>query len=84
MGTSELKENIRKALENTSDSDILKLVYDLLSTSQSEVVGYEGKRKITKLELLKRALEAENDYELGKTMTVEEAKEKFNRSGENE
>lgn len=78
MTALEIKRSIQLTVESVQDTHLLEAINNMLLESlDSEIIGYEGKKPLTKANLILGALKAEEDIKQGRVYTLDEIKERF-------
>lgn len=75
MNSIELKKSLQHSIDTIHDENILKALYTMVTEYVSgETVGAVGKQHLTRADILRRCIEAENDIKEGRVSTLDEIK----------
>lgn len=78
MSITELKQSIKDSIDSIQDENFLKALYVLVSEyKNSEVVGSIAGKPLTRADIIRRCMQAENDIREGRIHTLEQVKEKL-------
>lgn len=74
----EIKKSLHLRIEEIQDEAFLKAIQLMItSLTDNEIVGHVGKTPLTKADLLKNEMEADEDIKAGRVYTVDEMRKHF-------
>lgn len=78
MTAIELKHSIHNSIDTIQDETILKVIFAMVSEfSNGEIEGTLAGNPLTRADILRRSIEAENDIREGRVYSLEQIKEKL-------
>jgi hypothetical protein len=81
MTAVEIKKSIHLSVESVNDTRLLEAINTMLLESlDPRIIAYEGKKPLTKADLILGALKAEEDIKQGRVYTIEEVKRQLKSS----
>ena len=77
MTTIELKHSIQDSIDTIQDENILLAIHTMVKEYlNNEIIGSIGGEPLTRNDILRRCIEAENDIREGRVFTLEQMKER--------